>query len=217
MSMPRELAENLVDDGIVFVVDMITEALVPGGSFEMANGRDMFPKYRELLAFAREHKMPIVHASSQDYPMPKARFWGPVAEGRAFQSGTPGVEIHHDIAPVEYNEYEVFVPKSTYSAFYGTKLDVILRNEPFRGRNTAIITGMATNYCCLCTTIEAFNRDYDVVFVDDLNCTFDGIDGTPKEVMHSVTVETIKQGYAAAVLSADGLLERLNKSVSLPV
>jgi nicotinamidase-related amidase len=71
------------------------------------------------------------------------------------------------------------------------------------------MTGMATNFCCLCTTIDAFNRDYHVLFVEDLNCTFDGIDGTPAEVMHRVTVETIKQGYAVEVLNSEALMKRL--------
>lgn len=65
------------------------------------------------------------------------------------------------------------MPKWKYSAFYGTKPDFILRNSPFLGRNTIIVTGMATNFCCICTSINinAFNRDYRVLFIDDLNCT----------------------------------------------
>jgi hypothetical protein len=53
------------------------------------------------------------------------------------------------------------------------------------------------------------NCDYQVLFVDDLNCTFDGIDGTPAADMHRVTVETLKQGFVEDVVTADDLMKRL--------
>ena len=61
----------------------------------------------------------------------------------------------------------------------------------------------------LCTAIDAFNRDYDVVFIDDLNCTMDGIDGTPGETMHRITVETLKQGFVKEVVASAEVLSRL--------
>ncbi|ODU27755.1 MAG: hypothetical protein ABS80_03155 [Pseudonocardia sp. SCN 72-51] len=73
---------------------------------------------------------------------------------------------------------------------------------------------MATNFCCMCTTVDAMNRDYRVLFVDDLNCTFDGIDGTPAATMHKVTVETLKQGYVEEVVTADDLMQRLTREVA---
>jgi nicotinamidase-related amidase len=75
---------------------------------------------------------------------------------------------------------------------------------------------VATNFCCLCTSIDAFNRDYEVLFVDDLNCTFDGIDGTPAAEMHRLTVETLKQGYVEAIVTADELMSRLESGVTVP-
>lgn len=204
------MSSNLVDDGIVIVIDMIKDFLNPGEEFVVDAGRDMYPKMRELLAFAREQKMPIIHAVSQGMTNSHLdRFWWQIRDGVSLIPGSDGVSVVDALRPAAFSAYELYLPKWKYSAFYCTKLDVILSNPPFRGRRSIIITGMATNFCCLCTTIDAFNRDYDVIFVDDLNCTFDGIDGTPAETMHRVTVETLKQGYAAEVIQSSKLMARL--------
>jgi nicotinamidase-related amidase len=208
------LSENLIQDGVIFVIDMIKDALDPGEAFEMPNGRDMYTQLRELLQFARDHKIPIVYTASQNMTGTQLeKYWWQIRDRLVFNEGSDKVQPADAIAPIAYSDHEVYLPKSKYSAFYGTRLDVVLRNGPFRGRNTIIVTGMATNFCCFSTVVDAFNRDYHVLFVDDLNCTFDGIDGTPKEVMHNVTVETIKQGYAIEVLMADELLRRLDQEI----
>jgi nicotinamidase-related amidase len=200
----------LADDAIVFVIDMINDFLVPGEEFVIDEGRTMYPKLRKLLEFARNTSIPIVYAASQGMTESlMEHFWKPIRDRVSLVPGSEGIQVVDELKPEKYSEYEVYLPKWKYSAFHGTKLDVILRNPPFRGRNTIIIAGMATNFCCLCTTIDAFNRDYNVIFVDDLNCTFPSNDGTPAATMHKITVETIKQGYAVEVVDADTLLARL--------
>ncbi|HWI71000.1 MAG TPA: isochorismatase family cysteine hydrolase [Baekduia sp.] len=209
--------EGLVDDGVVIVIDMIKDSLDQGEEFAQINAaREMVPKLSELLEVSREHGIPIVHAASQDMRNSLiARHWWPIRDGVSLIAGSPTVEVVDELRPAHYSEAEVYLSKGKYSCFYGTRLDIILRNPPFRGRNTLIITGIATNFCCLCTAADALNRDYDVVFVDDLNCTHDGIDGTPAETMHRVTVETLKQGYVSEVVTADGLLGRLRDEASV--
>ena len=69
---------------------------------------------------------------------------------------------------------------------------------------------MATNYCCMTTSIDTFNRDYDVIFVDDLNCTIASSDGTDAATMHRITVETLKDGFISELVTADDLLARLD-------
>lgn len=209
--------EDLVDDAIVIVIDMIKDVVEPGEEFFLDAARDMVPKLRELLEVSRECGIPIVHAASQNmHNSLLERFWWQIREGVSLIEGSATVEVAEELRPAEYSDSEVYLPKSKYSCFPGTRLDIILRNPPFRGRNTLIITGMNTNFCCFCTAADALNRDYDVVFVDDLNCTMDGIDGTPAETMHRVTVETLKQGFVKEVLGADILLSRLRDQATVP-
>lgn len=206
---------NLVQDGIVLVIDMIKDFLDPGEEFVIDEGRDMYGDLRTLLDFARRNGIPIVHTASQGMTNSQLdRFWKPIRDGVSLIPGTQGVEVVDALRPAQFSAAEVYVPKWKYSSFLGTKLDIILNNPPFKGRNSIIITGMATNFCCLCTTIDAFNRDYQVYFVDDLNCTFDGVDGTPAETMHRITVETIRQGYATEVLTAKKLMNDLTQALA---
>lgn len=205
------MSKDLNKDGIVFVIDMIKDFLVPGEEFVIDAGREMYANTAKLLAHARRRKMPIVYAASQGMNNSHLeRFWWQIRDGVALNPGTPGVEVVDELRPEKYSEYEVYLPKHKYSSFYGSKLDVILNNPPFAGRRSAIVTGMATNYCCMCTTVDLFNRDYDVYFIDDLNCTFEGCDGLPAETVHKVFVNTIKQGYAVEVLKSHELMKRLS-------
>jgi len=205
----------LVDDSIIFVVDMIKDFLDPGEEFAIDEGRDMYDKLAELMEFGRRNGIPIVHSASQGMNNSLyERHWWQIRDRVSCQPGSPTVDVVDRLRPDAYSDSEIYIAKSKYSPFYGTRLDTYLRNPPFLGRNTIVVTGMATNFCCMCTTIDAMNRDYRVLFVDDLNCTFDGIDGTPAAEMHQITVETLKQGFAEEILRADDLMKRLTGSIA---
>jgi nicotinamidase-related amidase len=202
--------KSLVEDGVILVIDMIRDFLEPGAKFVIDEGRDMYPDMLELIEFGRRHGMPIVYAASQGMTNSMLdRFWWQIRDGVSLIPGSEGVEVVDALRPATYSDQEVYLPKWKYSCFTGTKLDILLANKPFAGRRSMIVTGMATNFCCQCTTIDAFNRDYEVYLVDDLNCTFDGIDGTPATEMHRRTVETLKQGYVAEVLTSSELMSKL--------
>lgn len=201
--------KNLSSDAVIMCIDMINDFLLPGEPFVIDAGRDMYSKLNRLLTLAREQNIPVVHGISTDMRGTLLDRWAPIQSGHSLNSGSPGVEIVEELRPKEWNEYEIYLPKPKYSCFYGTNLDVYLRNPPCQGRNTIIITGMATNFCCMTTSIDAFNRDYDVIFVDDLNCTMDSNDGTDASTMHRITIETLKDGFISELVTADELMTRL--------
>jgi nicotinamidase-related amidase len=205
---------RLADDVVLLVIDMINDFLLPGEPFVIDEGRDLYPKLRRLLALARAQRIPIVHGVSTDMRRSLLERWKPIRDGVSLNAGTPGVQIVEELRPAAWSEYEIYLPKPKYSCFYGTTLDVYLNNPPCRGRNTLIVTGMATNYCCMCTSIDAFNRDYDVIFVDDLNCTMPSDDGTDAATMHRITVETLKQGFISELVTAEALIGRLESGAT---
>ena len=202
--------KSLADDAVLICIDMINDFLLPGEPFAIDAGRDMYGKLGELLTLAREKQIPIVHGISTDMQRTLLERWAPIRDGVSLRSGTEGVQVVAELRPPAWSEYEIYLPKPKYSCFYGTALDVYLRNPPCRDRGTIIITGMATNYCCMTTSIDAFNRDYDVIFVDGLNCTMASNDGTDAATMHRITVETLKDGFVSELLNADELMTRLD-------
>jgi ureidoacrylate peracid hydrolase len=59
---------------------------------------------------------------------------------------------------------DLVVPKTRYSGFTGTNLDLLLRERNIR---TLIVTGIASNVCVESTIRDAFFREYFCVFVRD--------------------------------------------------
>lgn len=78
-------------------------------------------------------------------------------------AGTWDAEIVAELKPYVTPESHV-IRKHRFSAFYGTRLEVLLR---MLGVNTLIVTGATTNACVDTTIREAYMRDLDVVVVQD--------------------------------------------------
>jgi ureidoacrylate peracid hydrolase len=55
---------------------------------------------------------------------------------------------------------DIVVPKRRYSAFFGTDLDLLLRERKIE---TVIVTGVVTNICVRSTVHDAFFLGYEVV------------------------------------------------------
>jgi ureidoacrylate peracid hydrolase len=80
---------------------------------------------------------------------------------------TSDVEINDEI---DRKENDVVVIKRSFSGFFGTDLDLILKiNEV----DTLIISGVATHSCCEATARDARHRNYKVIFLSDGTATYD--------------------------------------------
>ena len=118
---------------------------------------------RALLAHWRSTGQPIVLVRHD------SRFPGsPLEPGQHGNDLKPGIDGPHDL----------FITKSTNSAFYGTPdLHEWLGSN---GIDTVTICGITTDHCCSTTARMADNLGYSVNFVLDATHTHDrvGVDGT---------------------------------------
>jgi len=73
------------------------------------------------------------------------------------------------------------IVKRSWSAFYGTELDLQLRR---RGIDTVIITGVATNFGVESTARDAWHHNYAVVIAEDACASRD-------EAMHHFAINSI--------------------------
>ena len=64
---------------------------------------------------------------------------------------------------------DFIIPKRRYSAFFGTSLDILLREL---GVRTLIAVGADTNICVLHTLADAYYLGYDTVVAEDATRTF---------------------------------------------
>src|SRR5690625_6245033 len=80
--------------------------------------------------------------------------------------GTEGSELDSDLK--SYADY--VIEKSTPSAFFKTNLDEILQSL---GVNHIFVTGFNTEYCPQFTAIAAYDRGFQVTFIEDATATVD--------------------------------------------
>ena len=110
----------------------------------------------------------------------------PIADRSSLVDGTAGVEIFKALAPASG---EHVIKKHRYSGFYGTDLEIILRQW---GITTVIVSGTTTENCCHATARDAMFRDFKVIFLSDATGTFDypdvGQGAMSAEEVHKATL-----------------------------
>src|SRR6266513_2513523 len=186
----------------MIVVDMQNDFVAPGAAIEVPAARAMVPKLAEALKVCRDAQIKVIytaHVHRRDgcdmglfddlHP--------PIANRDALVDGTPGVDIYPDLTPAPG---EHVIKKHRYSGFFGTDLDMILREW---GVDTVIISGTSTENCCHATARDAMFRNYRVVFLSDATATYDypdrGFGPMPNAKVHHATLVIL------AASTADGL------------
>ena len=101
----------------------------------------------------------------------------------------------HELAP---REGDIVIQKSSYGAFYDTPLETILKNME---KDTIIICGTLTIYCCGATARQAYERSFKVIFGSDVTSTDD-----PE--MQEPELKVLRKGFAK-VMTADEIIEML--------
>ena len=115
------------------------------------------------ISRARSAKEPVVYLTDDHFPDD--------AEFAMFPPhaihGTKGAQIIPRLAAADS---EIVIPKRRYSGFFGTDLDITLRE---RGIDTLRLVGDCTNICVLYTAADARNLGYKVEVVRDGVTSFD--------------------------------------------
>ena len=200
----------------MIVVDMQNDFVAPGAPLETPAARAMVPKLAEALKLCRRAGVRVIytaHSHRRDgcdmglfddiHP--------PIARRNAVIDDTPGVDIYADLAPAAG---EHVIKKHRYSGFFGTDLDIILREW---GIDTVIISGTTTENCCHATARDAMFRNYRVVFLSDATATYDypdrGFGPMANRDVHQATL-VILAASTAHVMSVSDLCSRLASGCS---
>ena len=88
--------------------------------------------------------------------------------GRAPGAAPPGPEASQFVPEAGVDAADVVIAKRQWGAFYGTNLEQQLRR---RGIKTIILGGIATNMGVESTARAAFDRGFELVFVEDAMTT----------------------------------------------
>ena len=209
---------DAIDPGrtAMIVVDMQNDFVATGAPMETPAARAMVPKLADALRICRDAEVRVdytAHVHRRDgCDMGLFDDMHPTIANRdALVDGTPGVEIYPDLAPAPG---EHVIKKHRYSGFFGTDLDIILREW---GTDTVIISGTTTENCCHATARDAMFRNYRVVFLSDATATYDypdrGFGPMPNADVHHATL-VILAASTAHVMSVADMSARLSSSQS---
>ena len=140
----------------VILVDMLNDFVT--GSLKCDRAQHIIPNLKRLVEAARLNGVAVVYSNDAHYPQDHevvAR-WGSHAI-----KGTEGAEVVPELKP---KAEDYVVDKRTYSGFYETGLDPLLRSL---GVKTVVLTGLHTNMCVRHTAADAFFRGYKIVVATD--------------------------------------------------
>lgn len=141
----------------VLVIDVLNDFVEPDGAMPLPGAKALYDPINRLTAAARTAGAAVVWVCAEYDP-----------DDRLFEKrvphclvGTRGAEIPAELVrePADRVQH-----KRRYSAFFGTDLDLWLREHAIE---QVVLCGLVTNICVRSTAHDAFFHGYDVVIARD--------------------------------------------------
>lgn len=148
----------------LLVIDMLNHFIEEGGALETgSHGRNIIPFVKEKIAEFRQAGDKIIYiCDNHEIDDKEFDMFPPHCV-----KNTRDSEIIKDL---EVKDLDKIIYKRRYSAFYGTDLDLYLRENNI---NELHIVGVCTNICVLYTSADARNISYRVSVYKDGVASFD--------------------------------------------
>ncbi len=178
------------------VVDMQKDFCYADGALYAGDHvKSIFEPLAELIKAARQNNIPVVF--TQDWHREddvEFRIWPAHCI-----AGSEGAEVIDELG-AEDTDY--FVKKRRYSAFFGTDLDLTLREL---GVKKLYITGVLTNICVLHTAGDAVLRGYEVEVLKDCTAALNDHD-------FSYAIHHMENVFRVAISSSQDFMASLTSS-----
>lgn len=122
------------------------------------NIKTVIKNTKKLIAYFKDKNWPVIYIQDFHTDRNDPEF---VKFGCHAMIGTKGVEYVKDLEP---DKKDILIRKKRLSAFFGTKLDKILKQKKIK---EIYLCGIYTEYCVLSTAIDGLTRDYEVFIIKD--------------------------------------------------
>ena len=122
------------------------------------NIKTVIKNTKKLIAYFKDKNWPVIYIQDFHTDRNDPEF---VKFGCHAMVGTKGVEYVKDLEP---DKKDILIRKKRLSAFFGTKLDKILKQKKIK---EIYLCGIYTDFCVLSTAIDGFMLDYKVFIVAD--------------------------------------------------
>ena len=169
----------------IIIVDMLNDFVT--GSLKCDRAQRIIPPLMKLIREARKNNVPVIYSNDAhirgiDHEL---KLWGDHAI-----AGTEGAKVIPELEP---EEGDYIVPKRRYSGFYGTDLEMLLRELNV---DTVILTGMHAHMCVRHTAADAYYRGYNIIVPTD------GVDSFTEED-YQAGLKYLREVYGAVISDVD--------------
>ncbi|MCK5511555.1 MAG: cysteine hydrolase [Thermodesulfovibrionia bacterium] len=151
----------------LLIIDMLNDFVLEDAPLEVPDTRHVLPAIKKEIKRAKAQSIPVIYVCDAHEKEDKefSKFGWPAHAVK----GTKGAEVVDELKP---GKNDIIIEKTTYSGFFNTKLDEILKNLRV---NRLRLTGCVTHICIMFTASDAVLREYEVNVVED------GVAGLAKE------------------------------------
>ena len=188
----------MINNPAVILVDVQNDFFT--GPLKIKRVINIIEPLQRLVVAARKNGVPVIYSIDAHYPqdVEVIRKWGNHAI-----KGTKGAEVIAELKPEEGKDY--IVEKRTYSGFYETGLDPLLRSlYKGEGVKTVVLGGLHTNMCIRHTSADAFFRGYHIVIAKD------GVEAFTIED-HEQGLKYLEYVYNAKIMMANEINQEIVK------
>jgi nicotinamidase-related amidase len=186
-----------LENKAIIIIDMLNDFVT--GDLKSESGHRIVPKLKKLVGAARKKGVAVIYSNDAHLPEdPEVVYkWGKHAI-----KGTKGAEVIPELEP---SKKDYVVEKRTYSGFYETGLDSLLRSLYHgEGVKTVVLGGLHTNICVRHTAADAFFRGYKIIVAKDGVAAF-----TKKD--HEEGLKYLHDIYNAKIIPVDTILKELKQ------
>ena len=189
---------------VLLVIDMQEEFVKPNWTpYWVPEATKQIPRIKKLINLCRKKMVPVIYTvyskTHQYLDRPKTIPFMPgrfpdldIDQSQFFVKG----KVCNELSPLKN---EIIIHKPSYGAFFDTPLETILKNMK---KDTVIICGTLTNYCCSTTARQAFERSFKVVFGSDVTSAH-------FKDLHDAEIKVLRRGFAK-ILTLDELIRNLD-------
>ena len=189
---------KVLDRPAIILVDMLNDFVT--GKLKIERGKTVIAPLQRLVTAARLNDVPVIYSNDAHYPqdVEVTQKWGNHAI-----KGTKGAEVIPELEPAEGKDY--IVEKRTYSGFYETGLDPLLRSlYKGEGAKTVILGGLHTHMCVRHTAADAFFRGYHIVIAKD------GVEAFTQEDQEQ-GLKYLENVYSAKIMMVNDIIKEIVK------
>jgi nicotinamidase-related amidase len=188
----------LINNPAIILVDVQNDFFT--GPLKVKRVNNVIEPLKRLVVAAHKNEVPVIYSIDVHYPqdVEVTRRWGKHAV-----KGTEGAQVIAELKPEEGKDY--IVEKRTYSGFYETGLDPLLRSlYKGNGVKTVVLGGLHTNMCIRHTAADAFFRGYRIIIAKD------GVEAFNDED-HEQDLKYLDYVYNAKIMLVNEIIQEIMK------